>query len=69
MHASTSVSFWPSWLMTHAWIWISSMKPSGKRGRMGRSIIRMVRTSFSFGAPSRLRKPPGNLPAAVSFSR
>ena len=37
--------------------------------RIGRSIIRIVRISFSFGAPSRLRKPPGNLPAAPVFSR
>jgi hypothetical protein len=67
--ARTSASFSPSWLMTQTWIWTSSMKPSGKSGRIGRSIIRMVRISFSFGRPSRLRKPPGNLPAAEVFSR
>ena len=30
-----------------------------KSGRIGRSIIRIVRISFSFGAPSRFLKPPG----------
>ena len=67
--ASTSASFWPSWLITQHWIWTSSRYPSGKSGRMGRSIIRIVRISFSLGGPSRLRKPPGNLPPAGSFSR
>ena len=67
--AMTSESFSPSWLMTQHWIWTSSMNPSGKSGRIGRSIIRIVRISFSFGAPSRLRNPPGNLPAALVRSR
>ncbi len=67
--ASTSESFSPSWDMTKTWIWTSSMNPSGKSGRMGRSMRRIVRISRSFGAPSRLRNPPGNLPAAAVFSR
>ena len=50
--------------MIIVWIWISSRKPSGNSGRMGRSIIRMVRISLLVGRPSRLKNPPGNLPAA-----
>jgi len=69
VQASTSLSFWPSWLRTTHCSWISSMKPSGKSGRIGRSIIRMVRISFSLGAPSRFLKPPGYLPAAGVRSR
>ena len=38
--------------------------PSGKSGRIGRSISREVRISLVVGRPSRLMKPPGNLPAA-----
>ena len=37
---------------------------SGKSGRIGRSISREVRISLVVGRPSRLMKPPGNLPAA-----
>ena len=37
---------------------------SGKSGRNGRSIKRDVNVSFSEGRPSRLKKPPGILPAA-----
>ena len=44
--------------------WTSFMKPSGKSGRIGRSIRREVRVSFSEGRASRLKKPPGILPAA-----
>jgi hypothetical protein len=44
--------------------WTSFMKPSGKSGRIGRSIRREVRISFSLGRPSRLKKPPGMRPAA-----
>ena len=33
--------------------------PSGNSGRIGRSIMRLVRISFSEGRPSRLMKPPG----------
>ena len=42
----------------------SFLKPSTKSGRIGRSISREVSTSFSDGRASRLKKPPGILPAA-----
>ena len=42
----------------------SLKKPSGNSGRIGRSIRREVSVSFSEGRPSRLKKPPGILPAA-----
>jgi len=48
---------------TMAITWVSCRKPSGNKGRMGRSIRRLVRTSFSEGRPSRLMNPPGILPA------
>ena len=54
---------------TMAWIWTSARYPSGNRGRMGRSMQRMVRISFVVGRPSRLKNPPGILPAADGFSR
>ena len=41
----------------------SFKKPFGNKGRNGRSIKRHVRVSFSEGRPSRLKKPPGILPA------
>ena len=44
--------------------WTSFLKPSTKSGRIGRSIRREVSTSFSVGRASRLKKPPGILPAA-----
>ena len=44
--------------------WTSLRKPSTKSGRIGRSISREVSTSFSDGRASRLKKPPGILPAA-----
>ena len=47
---------------------VSLRKPSRNSGRIGRSIRREVRTSFSDGRPSRLKKPPGILPAANAFS-
>ena len=37
-------------------------------GRIGRSMRREVSVSFSLGRPSRLKKPPGILPAAKAFS-
>jgi polyribonucleotide nucleotidyltransferase len=49
---------------TEAIIWVSHRKWSGKRGRTGRSIMRLVKISFSVGRPSRLKKPPGIFPAA-----
>ncbi len=42
----------------------SLLKPSGKSGRIGRSIRRETRVSFSVARPSRLKKPPGILPTA-----
>ena len=50
--------------ITVAMTWTSFMKPFGKSGRMGRSMSRDVRVSFSEGRPSRLKKPPGMRPAA-----
>ena len=47
---------------------VSQAKPSGNSGRIGRSIRREVRISFSAWRPSRLKKPPGILPAANVFS-
>jgi hypothetical protein len=44
--------------------WTSFLKPSGKSGRIDRSIRRLARISLSDGRPSRLRNPPGILPAA-----
>jgi hypothetical protein len=45
-------------------IWTSFMKPLGNRGRSGRSMSRQVRVFLLAGRPSRLKKPPGILPAA-----
>jgi len=45
----------------------SLMNPLGNSGRIGRSIKRIVRISLVVGRDSRLKKPPGNLPAGVSF--
>ncbi len=42
----------------------SLRKPLGQSGRIGRSIMRAVRIARSVGRPSRLKKPPGILPAA-----
>src|SRR5437764_7789441 len=42
----------------------SLRKPFGQRGRMGRSIMRAVSVARSLARPSRLKKPPGILPAA-----
>src|SRR5204863_109809 len=44
----------------------SFLNPFGQSGRIGRSIIRAVRIAFSVGRPSRLKKPPGILPAAAA---
>jgi len=49
---------------TVATICTSSLYPSGKRGRIGRSIIRALRMATSLGRPSRLKKPPGIFPLA-----
>ena len=58
--ASTSVSLSLSAESTSAMICVSKRQPAGKSGRQGRSIRRLVSTSFSAGLPSRLKNPPGN---------
>ena len=67
--ARMSPSFCLSEASTKLWIWISSRNHSGNCGRMGRSMSRAVRISLVVGRPSRLRNPPGNLPAAATRSR
>ena len=66
--ATMSGSFSRSWLSTVAMTCTSLRKPSGNSGRTGRSMRREVSVSFSVGRPSRLKKPPGILPAAKVFS-
>ena len=61
---STSESFSESAEMTSAMICVSLRHPDGNSGRIGRSIRRLVSTSFSGGLPSRLKKPPGMRPEA-----
>ena len=67
--ASTSESFSGSADSRSATTWVSRFHPSGKSGRMGRSISRLVSTSFSVGFPSRLKNPPGIRPDAYAYSR
>ena len=67
--ANTSASFSWSALRMLQMICVSFMNPSGNNGRIGRSIERAARISFSPGRPSRLKNPPGILPAAYVFSR
>ena len=62
--ASTSASFCLSADSTSAMICVSWRQPAGKSGRIGRSIMREVRTSLSAILPSRLKKPPGMRPDA-----
>ena len=50
--------------ITVAMIWTSCVNPLGNSGRIGRSIRREVRISFSLGRPSRRKKLPGIRPAA-----
>ncbi len=50
--------------MMKATTWVSWRYPSGNIGRSGRSISRALRVSRSVGRASRLKKPPGILPAA-----
>ena len=61
---STSGSLSLSAEYTNATTWVSLRKASGNSGRMGRSICRLVSTSFSLGRPSRLMNPPGMRPPA-----
>jgi hypothetical protein len=53
---------------TVAMTWTSSRSSWGKRGRIGRSMRRAARTAVSPGRPSRLKNPPGILPAEYIFS-
>ena len=62
--ASTSESFSESAESTSAMTCVSWRQPFGKSGRIGRSVMRLVSTSFSDGLPSRLKKPPGIRPDA-----
>ena len=62
--ASTSESFSSSADRSRAMTCVSRDHPAGNRGRIGRSIRRLVSTSFSVGLPSRLKKPPGIRPEA-----
>ena len=55
--------------ITSAMICVSWCQPAGKSGRSGRSMTRLVRTSFSLALPSRLKKPPGMRPDAYVYSR
>ncbi len=67
--ASTSVGFSRSVDSTVAITWLSKRQPFGNSGRLGRSIRRAVSISASVRRPSRLKYPPGILPAAEVFSR
>ena len=66
--ARMSGSFSRSCDSTVTTTWVSFLKPLTNKGRIGRSIRRETRVSFSDGRPSRLKKPPGILPAAKVFS-
>jgi hypothetical protein len=59
-----SASFSWSADSTYTKTWTSFLNPSGKSGRIDRSITRAETISWSEGRPSRLRNPPGILPAA-----
>src|SRR4029077_18710808 len=58
----------PSIESTVPMICTSLRKPFGQSGRIGRSTMRAFRVAFSDALPSRLKKPPGILPAAYIFS-
>ena len=62
--AAISVSFCLSAETTVQITCTSFMNPLGNKGRIGRSIKRLVKVSFSEGRASRLKKPPGILPTA-----
>ena len=66
--AGMSGRFLSSAESTVAVICTSSRKTSGKSGRIERSMKRETSTSRSARRPSRLKKPPGILPAAEVFS-
>ena len=58
----------PSIESTVPMICTSLRKPFGQSGRIGRSTMRAFSVAFSEALPSRLKKPPGILPAAYIFS-
>ena len=58
----------PSIESTVPMICTSLRKPLGQSGRIGRSTMRAFSVAFSEALPSRLKKPPGILPAAYIFS-
>jgi hypothetical protein len=62
--ATMSGSFSMSCDSTVVMTCVSHLKPATKSGRIGRSMSRDTSVSFSLGRPSRLKKPPGILPAA-----
>ena len=62
--ARTSESFSGSADNKKAMTYVSRPQPSGNNGRSGRSMSRLVRTSFSVGLASRLKNPPGIRPEA-----
>jgi hypothetical protein len=66
--AITSGSFSSSALRTRDVTITSLSRPFGNMGLRGLSVNLLVRISFVVGLPSRLKNPPGNLPAAYVFS-
>ena len=62
--AKTSESFSVSAEIRKAMTCVSRAQPSGNKGRIGLSIKRLVKTSFSVGFDSRLKNPPGMRPEA-----
>ena len=62
--ASVSAIFSPSLDNTVIMTCVSHLKDFGKRGRIGRSVNRLVNISCSDGRASRLKKPPGIFPPA-----
>src|ERR1700677_1713825 len=67
--ARTSESFSWSEEITVQCIWTSLKKPSGYKGRIGRSIKREVKIYYVRGRSSRLNQPPGMRQTAEYLSR
>ncbi len=67
--ATMSGLFLPSYCRAWDMTCTSALYPSGNIGRTARSIRRIVSVSLIDGRPSRLKKPPGILPADSGFSR
>ncbi len=63
MHMTSWATIWSA-ERTVAMSCTSFLKPFGQSGLIGRSTMRAVRIARSVGRPSRLKKPPGILPAA-----